>query len=257
MWPFKRKPFLDPETADWHIENFEWLVSCYATSKALTHSQLILPKPGFFPNDGERGHALAERIFEQVKRYALIDWPVRLVQGDATPKQGRGLFEVSQGRSILGTFSASTDNIPEISYAANLVNEPISLIATFAHELGHLLVHGAPKAIICEADEEECLTDLAAIYLGFGVFLANTAFESEQWRDDASGTQGWRTNRRGYLPEADIVFALALFVTVKGIDPSDVRSTLKGRLVKSFDEARLDLNDRAADIARIRALEGL
>jgi hypothetical protein len=255
MWPFKRKPFLDPETADWHIENFEWLVSCYAKSKCLTQSQLVLPKPGFFSNDGETGHALAERIFEQVKQYALIDWPVRLVKRDAIQKSGRSLFEVNQGRSILGTFHSTTDNIPEISYAANLVNEPISLIATLAHELGHLLIHGAPKKPICEADEEEFLTDLAAIYLGFGVFLANSAFETEQWRDDALGTQGWSTSRQGYLPESDIVFALALFVSVKELDPADVKATLKPRLVKSFEEAILDLRDRQSDIARIQRLE--
>jgi hypothetical protein len=255
MWPFKRKPFLDPETADWHIENFEWLVEGFAKSKSLTQSQLVLPKPGFFPNDGETGHALAERIFEQVKQYALIEWPVRLVQREAIRKASRSMFDVNTGRSILGTFQPSLDNVPEISYAANLVDEPISLIATLAHELGHLVVHSTAKEPICEPDEEEFLTDLAAVYLGFGIFLANSAFETEQWRDDAMGTQGWRTNRQGYLPESDLVFATALFVLVKGLDPKEARTSLKPRLVKSFDAALLDLMDRQLDIDRISALE--
>ena len=30
--------------------------------------------------------------------------------------------------------------------------------------------------------------------------------------------QGWRWQRAGYLPEADLVFALALFLRAKGID---------------------------------------
>ena len=63
MWPFKRRPLIDPETADWHLENFEGLVRCYAENESLADANLLLPKPGFFPNDGERGHALAERIF--------------------------------------------------------------------------------------------------------------------------------------------------------------------------------------------------
>jgi hypothetical protein len=255
MWPFKRKPFLDAETADWHIENFEWLVACFAQYKCLTQAQLVLPLPGYFPNDGETGHALAERIFLQVKSYALIDWPVKLVQDPANHKPSRSMFAVVEARSVLGTFQASTDNIPEISYAANLIDNPVSLVATFAHEVGHLIVHSAPSAPICDDDELEFLTDLAAVYLGFGIFLANSSFSSEQWRDDATGTQGWRTQRQGYLPEADLVFATALFVMVKGLDPSEAKSCLKPHLAKCFDAALLDLKDRQTDINRIAALE--
>lgn len=29
IWPFKSKPLLDEETANWHLNNFEWLVSAY------------------------------------------------------------------------------------------------------------------------------------------------------------------------------------------------------------------------------------
>lgn len=255
MWPFKRKPFLDPETADWHIENFEWLVKCFASSKSLTHAQLVLPKPGYFPNDGETGHPLAERIFDQVKAYAQIDWPVRLVQRPANRKPSRSMFEVTQGRSILGTFQASLDNIPEISYAANLLEDPISLVATLAHEVGHLIVHSAPAIPICDTDEMEFLTDLTAVYLGFGIFLANSSFTTDAWRDDAMGTQGWRTQRQGYLPEPDLVFATALFIVTKDLDPAEARACLKPRLAKSFDTCLLDLEDRREAIARIKALE--
>jgi hypothetical protein len=255
MWPFKRKPFLDPETADWHIENFEWLVKCFAKSKALTRSRLILPQPGFFPNDGEVGHDLAERIFEQIKGYSLVNWPVKLVKRAPIRRTTSVEFEVLKSKCILGTFRSNLHDIPEISYAANLIEEPVSLIATLAHELGHYVIHGAPALPICAHDEIEFLTDLTAVYLGFGVFMVNSAFGTQTWRDVATGTQSTMTSRQGYLPEADLIFANALFVTVKGLDPLEARSALKPRLQKQFDAALLDLVDRQSDVERIMAYE--
>jgi hypothetical protein len=48
MWPFTRKPIVDQETAAWHVDNFAWLIRRFGGSEGLTHSKLILPRPGFF-----------------------------------------------------------------------------------------------------------------------------------------------------------------------------------------------------------------
>src|SRR5262245_39821427 len=83
MWPFGRKPLVDADTADWHAENFAWLVASFGHDGAFDESVLVLPRPGFFPSDGEEGHTKALRIFEQVKRYCRMeDWPVQLVADD-------------------------------------------------------------------------------------------------------------------------------------------------------------------------------
>ena len=42
--------------------------------------------------------------------------------------------------------------------------------------------------------------------------------------------QGWRWQRAGYLPEADIVFALALFLRAKGLEPGEACRSLKPHL---------------------------
>jgi hypothetical protein len=256
IWPFKRKPLLDEEATDWHLENFEWLVSCYAANQSLSAATLVLPKPNFFLADGEKGHAKAERIFAQVKEYCQIaDWPTELVRGDPFLASGRTLFEVQHGKSVLGTYDGYTSNKIRITYAPNLLENPQALIATLAHEIGHGIIHAAPKKPICADDEHEFLTDLAAVYLGFGVFLANTAFQFTQWRDDALGTQGWQSSRSGYLPEADLVFATAIFIRAKRIDPTEARSCLKPHLASMLDKALRDLDARETDIARIRSLE--
>ncbi len=256
IWPFTRRPLLDEETASWHLENFEWLVSSYASSQSLSAATLVLPKPNYFQTDGKKGHALAEHLFAQVKAYCQIEeWPTELRPQSGTPQPGRGLFEVQQNRSVLGTYQGHPANHIRITYAPHLLKNPQSLIATFAHEIGHAIIDRAPKPPVCAHDEVEFLTDLAAIYMGFGVFLANTAFQFTQWRDDALGTQGWQSSRTGYLPETDLVFATAIFIRVKQLDPTEARSSLKPHLGSQLDRALRDLDAREPDIARIRAAE--
>ena len=93
----------------------------------------------------------------------------------------------------------------------------------------------------CEADEREFLTDLAAVYLGFGVFLANARFQHEAYVDGP--LQGWRIARSGYLPEADLIFALALFLHVKAIEPAPALSCLKPHLATMLKRTVSDLRD--------------
>jgi len=121
-----------------------------------------------------------------------------------------------------------------------LLERPDRLIATFAHELAHCLLATAREPPPCDDSEMECLTDLTAIYLGFGVFLANARFTFERLKD---GTlEGWRMGHAGYLPEADLVFALALFIEAKELDPAPVLACLKPHLAKILKRA---LEDRA------------
>jgi len=52
MWPFKRKPLLDAQTASWHTQNFAWLITTYG-SENFKNTKLIVPEPGVFVADRE------------------------------------------------------------------------------------------------------------------------------------------------------------------------------------------------------------
>jgi hypothetical protein len=83
IWPFRRKRTVDAETAAWLVENMEWLIREFGGRDGLQESTLVLPKPGFFAFEGEQGHALALRLFEQVKAYCgMSDWEVDLIPDD-------------------------------------------------------------------------------------------------------------------------------------------------------------------------------
>ena len=257
MWPFKRRPIVDAETAAWHVDNFAWLIRQFGGSNTFADTQLVLPKPGFFVFDGEQGHALAVRIFDQVKCYCrMSDWEVDLVADDnplATPAP-ISLAMIAPQKHALGTFAVAGTRI-QISYVPALLQRPDRLIATFAHELAHYLLATSAEQPPCEADETEFLTDLAAVYLGFGVFLANTRFEFEVLRDGP--LQGWQMAHSGYLPEADLIFALALFLRARSLEPDEACNCLKPHLATMLRRALRDLVDNDPRVVAIRqALAG-
>jgi len=242
MWPFKRKPIVDADTARWHAENFAWLVASFGGSRTFATVDLVLPRPGFFPFDGEEGHAKALRIFEQVKDYCgMREWPVCLVQdrdaASAHAASASRWVPVPQ-RQELGTFSVSGDTV-QITYEEALLAHPQRLIATFAHELAHYLLATAPTAPPCADDEHEFLTDLTAVYLGFGVFMANAVYDFQAMHDGVM--HGWSSGRSGYLPEPDFIFATALFLVVKELDPTPAYECLKPHLATLLKRALRDL----------------
>ncbi|MDX6851136.1 hypothetical protein SCD92_17290, partial [Gilvimarinus sp. SDUM040013] len=53
---------------------------------------------------------------------------------------------------------------------------PTQLVATFAHELSHYLTCTANEPPPGGWDNWEFATDIAATFLGFGVFMANSSF---------------------------------------------------------------------------------
>jgi hypothetical protein len=253
MWPFTRKPIVDDDTAAWHVENFAWLVRQFGGPAGLAHSRLVLPVQGFFVSDGETGHAFAVRIFEQVKAYCgMNDWEVDLVADDnplAADRSTGSLAMVAPQKHALGTFGVAGNRIV-ISYVPALLKRPDHLIATLAHELAHYLLATAREPPPCEDDEREFLTDLAAVYLGFGVFLANGRFYHESYQ---SGTMhGWRMGHSGYLPEPDLIFALALFVQVKAIDTAPALSCLKQHLATMLRRTLRGLGKRETMLFPIR-----
>ena len=241
IWPLRRKPVVDADTASWHIENMTWLIREFGGRDGLAESMLVLPIPGFFTFEGEQGHALALRLFEQVKTYCgMSDWEVDLIADDnplaATPALSAAMVEPK--KHALGTFGVDGNRI-QITYATAQLQRPDRLIATFAHELAHYLLATAANSPPCDDDELEFLTDLAAVYLGFGVFLANTRFEFEALSDGPM--QGWRWQNSGYLPEADLIFALALFLRAKDLDERPACDALKPHLAKMLKRAMSDL----------------
>lgn len=253
MWPFSRKGIVDADTARWLLDNMTWLEGEFGEVAGYPRRTLVLPRPGFFQNGGETGHALALRIFADVKDYCgMSDWPVELVADDdphAAPA-ARSLVSVVPQRYAAGRFVVEDDRV-QITYATAQLRQPEQLVATFSHELAHYLHAAAKTPPPCEADEYEFLTDLTSVFLGFGVFAANARFQFEQFQDGL--TQGWQSSRSGYLPETDLVHALALYLRLAGAEAEPAASCLKPHLGPLLHRALRTLPPAGADVARLRA----
>lgn len=126
---------------------------------------------------------------------------------DDRPTFAEGL---SQGTA--GTYHEE-DGKYYVSIEVGTPKDPLALVATLAHELGHVLLLGHGR-ISPDIPDHEPLTDLLTVYCGFGVFTANSVIH-ETHEYDAHFSR-WSLGRRGYLSMDLYGYALARFAHARG-----------------------------------------
>jgi len=129
--------------------------------------------------------------------------------------------------SPAGTFRA-TENGALITYHPSRLGDAMSLVATFAHELAHYRTAGCAEPPPGGWEVWEHATDLAAVFLGFGLFLANSRFSFSQFSDGQ--TMGWRWRQQGYLSEPEILHMHAIRCVLLGTPPRETLDHLKPAL---------------------------
>ncbi len=252
VWPFDRvKTFLLPDDEDWHLAVWGWLLARFGEER-LKAAPLVTATRGYFPPSDAAGHARAEHVFACVKTLAgMAEWPSELVAQAQRPGQRvseLGYVKIDKGDMPLGTFSRS-GNKALITYDPASIDNPAMLVGTLAHELAHYLLHSTPDLPPGQETMEEFATDLATVYLGFGLFGANQAFNFSQFRDVYS--QGWQTRGAGYLRERDWALALAIFCALRGDAVATLEPWLKPYLYKDCKAAARYLSKQPRALAKI------
>jgi len=190
-----------------------WLIDEFG-DEPLRHANVILPTPEFFPDEFSEDESDVRSLLDRVCGYMCVD-PERVKLEFFTD-------ESHQLECSLPTYEYSHDGAAGtyrkrrgkfiIAIESSQTNDPMNLVATIAHELGHVRLLGEDRV---DPDEDhEPLTDLLTVFLGMGVFTGNAAFSFTQWTNAFS--QGWQAQRRGYLTEEMFGYALALFARVRG-----------------------------------------
>lgn len=151
-----------------------------------------------------------------------------------------------------GTFVANANKEIVITYNPRLVRNPIQLVATYAHELAHYLTGTGSEAPPGGWENWEFATDVAATFLGFGVFMANAAFTFQQFA--GTDSQGWQYTRSGYLSQGEHLVALAIFLALQGTAAEVALPHLKPGLRKMLKKAVRDVTN-AGLIPQLRAVE--
>jgi hypothetical protein len=257
LWPFRSRSVLDRDEEEWQLETWLWLVERLGGTRALRNVPLVMPTPRFFPPTDLEGHARAEHIFAAVKRHAgMSEWHCRLVAQPERPQARVGEWWVLKPEKPmpLGTFGTDGNEVV-ITYDPQMLRDPMALIATFAHELAHYLLAGLSELPPGGKDLVELATDVTSVFLGFGIFGANSAFTFHQHHDFM--TQGWSSSRQGYLGEAAWAFGLAVFMALREESLDLVRPHVKRSVWKQARRSGRYLTRRPALLVAHRNAKAL
>ena len=192
----------------WVEDQMRWLALEFGLDRMLK-ARVILPTPEFFPDPYDADRRGARALFRRVCGYMGVDPdPIRLQF--YKQKRLEGVEGMQSGAA--GTYEdegwRSTIRLDETN-----LRDPLVVVATLAHELGHELLLGQGR-ITADRKDHEPLTDLITIFLGLGVFTANSRVRSRT-EQHAHGSS-WSLSRLGYLDEHMVGYALALFAWIRG-----------------------------------------
>lgn len=209
FWSTPKCPVDDDDKA-WLEASMEWLLDEFGAD-TFRNVTVVLPTDEFFPDsyygDEDDVWALVERAcgYMEVNPDSIeldfFDNP----HGDLQ-KNVQWLESTYDGAS--GHYQKRRNKFV-VSLATSQLADPMSLVATIAHELGHVRLLGEAR-LSAGFEDHEPLTDLLTVFFGFGVFTANSSFSFQQ------SDTGWRTGSQGYLTEEMLGYALALFALMRG-----------------------------------------
>ena len=176
---------------------FRWLLrNCGGYPKFLD-TTLVLPIEEHFPDRGMNGHAAVAALFRRVRDHAgMADWPCMVEP------------ETEEPRALRPTPTA----FRVITYRRGEL-EPMSLIAAFAHAISRVTwskpSRSRRRAVTPAA---EPAIELAAVFMGFGVFMANSPREGQHYE----------------LNEGEFVHALAMFCLLRKLRPrASIRTSIR------------------------------
>ena len=202
---FKNKPEcpVSPKMRAWLEGRTSWIAHQFGIER-LRNAPVVLPNDDFFPGQYEAKEEDVHRLFARV--CALMGVDARQVDlrfykvGDR-----RALTPFDDWAGTAGLYQDRRQRA-EVHIEESHFGEPVALVAALAHELAHVLLHGDHRLEKNEEDGEH-VTDLLAVLLGFGVFMANAASQSNVF---LGLIEGRAHARLGYLTDSELSYALAI-----------------------------------------------
>ncbi len=184
----------------WTETRMRWLADQLGVDRLLK-ATVILPDEDYFPEPYDGSEGAVRRLMERVAGYMGVDpGPIRLeVCADEQLPGAAGHYDASEGVTV--------------RVAASQLASPQRLVATLAHELAHQILLGG-GLLDADRPDHEWVTDLLPVFLGIGVFAANSVIREQYGQ--TGHTSWWVIGRQGYLPARIFGYAFALFAFVRG-----------------------------------------
>ena len=248
MLGFSAKLPVSDEDHQWVDQGFKRLEKLLGRRRML-EAKVVSPTAEDFPDPYDGTSAAAEMLFCRVCKYMQVDRSS--IQLEVFTDETENLREIlphwrSDGAThAVGLYMHHTKSDDEekrseqdsmvIAIRSTQLKDPLSLVATVAHELGHVILLGG-GLLNPKTPDHEPMTDLLTVFLGLGIFSANSAARFKQYQEDRR--QGWSMQRLGYIPEEVYGYALARFAAERGEQDAKWAKHLSTNVRAYFKESR-------------------
>jgi len=199
----------------WVVDELGHLIARCGRDRFL-HAPLRLPTEADFPDPWQGDVASLDALLQRLLGYAGLEGltlRLRRFAGDRSidhvDAEGQAVYRHEGAAAWFGGLDRgfSGAHVAHFGCEERLLGEAgEALVGVLAHEVAHAFRH-AHGLVRDGRDEEEQLTDLTTIYLGFGVFTVNNTHRYRTTSTgDLSATRAW--SRAGYLSPETMSFAL-------------------------------------------------
>jgi hypothetical protein len=197
---FSSKPVcpVDRSSKEWIEKRLIWLTNQFGPEHLLD-VKVVQPTPEFFPDAYRANRKDALILLRRVCQYMKVDKERLELK---FYRQQRPAWE-GQYHGAAGRYAGDVIWLDE-----TMLDDPLAVIGTLAHELGHVHLLGDGRISPKEKDHEP-LTDLLTVFFGMGIFTANSVIREKHWHDGQ--VSGWNISRLGYLTMDMYGYAFALF----------------------------------------------
>lgn len=204
---------LDPLERAWLDARWAWLLETFG-QEVPRAATAVVPDEACFPDPYDATPDAAGAMFTRVQGYmGLAEVPVVLgFMQTEDPWFGHEHMAGGLTSGAAGLFTRYGGK-PRVTIATSKLDDPMSLAATMAHELGHVQLIGLER-ITGEEPDQEPLTDLITVFLGLGVLNANAVVRDRSW--ETVGGSAWQISRLGYMSQEEFAYALSLFARHRG-----------------------------------------
>lgn len=247
----KRQSVFDEPAVQWLFHTYAWALENFDAQVFYHESVLVEPSNRYFPGRADSVPAMAGLVFAKVCEYAgMAHWPWQLLDQATCSLPTTGVIPIHGAlRGSGGRVSEQTGARIPVAYNPQQVGEPDALIATFAHGLAQHLGTQAGSPPPGGVDMWPQATELLAVFMGFGLMFANSAFNH---RGGCGSCYNSAAQRQANLSEREATYALAIFAVLKDIPNAAVTTNLKRHLRSVYKDAVRDIRRRGSELERLR-----
>lgn len=249
MLHWLQKQLISNEAADWIDECAEWTIGQFGAEAFWQHTELVLPDATYFPQKVSGPEPMAQYILARVAELSgVAHWPWQLCDARIASPAAPPLLETeTHQRFVRGNPPVvPTPTFLQVPYITDQISKPQDLIASIAHTCAQHMLWQSQQTPPGGRDYFEQAAEVLALFSGFGIMLANSAYT---YRGSCARCYNPRANRQASLSESESVYALALFCHLKKEPAKTVFKYLKPHLKNSFKLASKQIKNRSTTVS--------